>query len=62
MCLRADISLNTLNIIGVPLEEMSQKLLGSPNMLVSDYVAGILEKEIKTQIEELKGHTAVYMF
>jgi hypothetical protein len=39
----------------VPLEEISQKPLGATNMLVSDYFAGILEEEINTQIEELKG-------
>jgi hypothetical protein len=59
MCLGEGISLNTLNIIRVHLEVVSQKLLGAPNMLVSDFVAGILEEEINTQIEELKWHTAV---
>jgi hypothetical protein len=59
MCLGTSISLNTLNIIRVPLEEMPQKLLGATPMLVSDYVAGIIEEEINTQIEELNGHTAV---
>ena len=59
MCLGAGISLNTLDIIRVPLEEMAQRPLGAPNMLVSDYVAKIFEDEICTQIEELKGHVAV---
>jgi hypothetical protein len=39
----------------VSLEEMSPKPLGALNMLMSDYVAGILQEEINTQIEELKG-------